>query len=240
MVRIGLESSRSRKAAIIAGERRRPRRERGRPGWRDGGAQRSLLRRAAQEHAVARAEVLDGVHAGGRSAAHVDGGRQMTHQRQPLALGLGHGGEERVRSGVGQLDEVGALQLLAIDLSHRGFRRRRADPRQDRPGMAKQSRGVGGREQLPLAPPLQELRRARHLPPAGDPVGQHQLQAARLIVGSQRMGVHVEEAGAQELAPGCCQSNGNLSPLGRNVPYPGLRQAATARHSASAAERRSL
>ena len=38
----------------------------------------------------------------------------------------------------------------------------------------------------------------------------------------------------------CCQSNGNLSPLGRNVPYPGLRQAATARHSASAAERRSL
>ena len=39
---------------------------------------------------------------------------------------------------------------------------------------------------------------------------------------------------------GCCQTNGNLSPLGRKAPHPGRNYPATARHSARAAERRSL
>ena len=39
---------------------------------------------------------------------------------------------------------------------------------------------------------------------------------------------------------GCCQSNGNLSPLGRTLPYPKRNYPATARHSARAAERRAL
>ena len=44
----------------------------------------------------------------------------------------------------------------------------------------------------------------------------------------------------QELQQGCCQSNGNLSPLRRSSPKPERDYPATARHSAKAAERLSL
>jgi wobble nucleotide-excising tRNase len=43
-----------------------------------------------------------------------------------------------------------------------------------------------------------------------------------------------------EAATGCCQSNSNLSPLARSSPKPERRYPATCRHSARAAERRSL
>lgn len=43
-----------------------------------------------------------------------------------------------------------------------------------------------------------------------------------------------------ETAKGCCQSNGNSSPVRRNFPNPTWPYPMTARHSARAAERRSL
>jgi ABC-type protease/lipase transport system fused ATPase/permease subunit len=39
---------------------------------------------------------------------------------------------------------------------------------------------------------------------------------------------------------GCCQSNRNLSPVERSLPYPAVAQAMSDCHSARAAERRSL
>ena len=41
-------------------------------------------------------------------------------------------------------------------------------------------------------------------------------------------------------ALGCCQSNRNLSPIGRALPFPGMAQAMRFCHSVNAAERRVL
>ena len=101
-----------------------------------------------------------------------------------------------------------------------------------------------------------DQRRLEHAPQATEPHGlngilvrgvdQHDPGHARLrrLRRSAPEGLRRHPADAvadeQERTGGCCQSNGNLSPVGCKIPYPALRQAVRVRHSARAAERRSL
>ena len=104
-------------------------------------------------------------------------------------------------SNVDHLDEVGALRVLLRNFGdHRVDRAVRWPPVRISPAISSSSGASADGMSLPLRRASSSLGRARHLPEAGDAVGQHQRQAAFRIGRIERVAVKVVEARHDERA----------------------------------------
>ena len=157
-----------------------------------------------QQHADARAQVLDGAPAGLRRVPAADGQRQVSGHAQALLAGLGQHRKHHLAAATHHLDKIRPIGLVLLHHA-RGHRAggRTADQIARHLQHLGRQQPAGGTLGIDLAGTLDQRGRPGHLADAGHAVGHQQRPPGGLQVGStQRMGVHVQVARHQVFARG--------------------------------------